>query len=210
MKLLLAMLLMSANIHAEPMQFHPLIRLKLNGHMFCSASVVSDKYAITAAHCIAKNMDIDISVSDVNDVDTGIIAKPKEYNTQLDYAVIEGDFRQFAKLELETDTDKLMHSWSKDDLVTCGYPMGGALYCNDLYNAQPFNFDWQATAHLYPGMSGGPVIDKETGKIIGVNSAVFENKSYFAPAVGIFQALAFNLEEPYVAPEPAPAPQPAP
>ena len=47
----------------------------------------------------------------------------------------------------------------------------------------------KGTGNLYPGMSGGPVIDQTTGKIIGVNHAVDSENILVSDTIELFDNL---------------------
>jgi hypothetical protein len=52
-----------------------------------------------------------------------------------------------------------------------------------------YGFLMGAQGFLFPGMSGGPVIDMYTGRVIALNSAVSEHMVLLAPIFGIMTIL---------------------
>jgi S1-C subfamily serine protease len=111
-------------------------------------------------------------------------------NPRQDVAILEGDFRAFAKLAIETDPNAIEASFTQSKrIVACGYPAGGKLNCNQVTSSYFFQFFYRGKAHLYPGQSGGPVFDMETGKIIAVNTAVHEDSVILAPLAELFAQL---------------------
>lgn len=154
---------------------------------YCSATVVSKSYAVTAGHCVQQGVVIKISNS--KGEDTGVTGTPIRASGQMDYAVIEGDFSKFKFIQPELDPKAIISSFYKGTLVACGYPMGGNLICFPAKKPGPYIFYFRAEGALYPGMSGGPVIDKKTGKLIGVNSAVYEGGILLAPIINLLFGL---------------------
>lgn len=179
----------------EPAQFSPIVRLSAiydgHEHFFCTGTVVSTKYIITAAHCVqGAPPDMVIMVRSVDETFGGV-AKVSAAGYQLDFAILEGSFAQFDKMPFETNTARIVHSFKHSrSMEACGYPGGGDLTCQRFANAKPFTFFFSAPGvAMYPGMSGGPVIDLETGKLIGVNTAMTENEALLTPIVEIFKTL---------------------
>lgn len=157
------------------------------GRFYCSATVVSKNYAITAGHCIQG--ETPIKIFDKNAVDTGVVATPVRASSQMDYAVLSGDFGKFKFIKAELDVKQILKSFNEGNLIACGYPMAGSLICLPVKDANQYIFYFRASGALYPGMSGGPVIDKNTGRLIGVNSAVYENGVLLAPIINLLFGL---------------------
>lgn len=157
------------------------------GRFYCSAVVVYRNYAITAAHCVAENSAIKIFSS--RNQDTGIVAVPDRASSQMDYAVISGDFSKFRYIKPELNVKEIIKSFTTGDLIACGYPMGGELICLPIKDPGQYNFYFRADGSLYPGMSGGPVIDKKTGHVIGINSAVYTEGVLLAPIINLLFGL---------------------
>ncbi len=74
-------------------------------------------------------------------------------------------------------------------LIACGFPWSGELFCSNFTHRHQFAFGIAGQGYLYPGMSGGPVIDTDTLQVIGVNSAVINGSILVSPIIEIFRAL---------------------
>lgn len=165
------------------------------GRFFCSGVVISDKLIATAAHCVvefslfgnvAKKVSVNIRAPDGKDL--GIIAKVEGAHPGADQAIVSGNFSRFASLQL-VDNVKEDLSMLLDNnklLITCGYPWGAELYCVEIYARRYYQFMVEAKSYLFPGMSGGPVIDVKTGKVVALNRAVGGENVYVSPTMGIF------------------------
>lgn len=157
-------------------EFHnapsPVVRLYNKSNEFvCTGTVVDLKHIVTAGHCTHLGQKL-IAVSDdglKRDVKTVGVSDPR-----MDQAVLKGNLSDLKFVPLETDPKMVITGMLAHRKFYCGYPMGGALLCAELGAMTPFKFGFAAQAILYPGMSGGPVIDMETGKLIGTNYAVME------------------------------------
>lgn len=172
-----------------------IVRLTREGRTFCAGVVVSDTVIITASHCIVTqilpginmvNQDpINIRLDD--NIDSNTLAKPYYVNGQLDQALLYGDFRKFNPRGYISDVNKLDAIRKKDPVLTsCGYPMGGPLFCDKQYFMDLNGFMWQTTGLLLPGMSGGPVMTPD-GTVIAVNIAVDQNYSIVSPIYNLDQ-----------------------
>ena len=85
--------------------------------------------------------------------------------------------------------------YGKDPKIAlCGYPYGGRLLCQEFTQPRQAYFQVQGISHVYPGMSGGPVIDMKTGHIIAVNTAATEAYVIVSPLTEIFASLGVALE----------------
>lgn len=157
------------------------------GNFFCSGFVVSDTTVVTAAHCMGSMTENVVGVKSGNSATLGQFVG---FNFRTDIATISGDFREFSKFVVETDPAEDAYV-NKDslNLVSCGYPYGGKPVCYRLSNLEKYVDMIGATGQLYAGMSGGPVIDMNTGKVYGVNHAVTIGKVVFAPVVNLFNAI---------------------
>lgn len=166
------------------------------GRFFCSGVVISDTLILTAAHCVVRESFFGVDVIRRVEIRTldgkplGLYAELQAANPRQDVALLTGSFDAFDKQEVETNPqaieDSFLHS---RHLKACGYPAGGLLTCSAITKASHMNFGFTADGWLYPGMSGGPVIDEETGKVIGVNTAVADTRVYLSPTVELFNQL---------------------
>lgn len=156
----------------------------------CSAVVIDDRYALTAAHCVTKSLNrIDVDktfyVFDEDGRATLISAKPVALQLSRDVALLMGNFVDFAYAKVDfMGLDPLEVD---DQLISCGFPSAQELvYCVKwrLKGAYDFRHVAQGVV-IQRGCSGGPVFNK-FGNVIGVNSAVFGEDFLIGPVVGVF------------------------
>jgi hypothetical protein len=81
----------------------------------------------------------------------------------------------------------------KRAVIACGYPYGAQLLCTPVTSRGMEWFLWSAQGKLYPGMSGGPVIDLQSGKVIGSNTAVSRDYIILAPLISIQELLQIRI-----------------
>lgn len=152
----------------KPEVYSPILYLTdEKNEFFCSGFAIDDHYAITAAHCVVDK------VGKVINVDEGLTkARVVGINARVDYALLAGDFRQFVKLPVNT-TRPLSQRFIGKPLQTCGFPGGQHTpVCTVFLVVGQRMFFLAGHGELYPGMSGGPVVDPESGIAVGINSAV--------------------------------------
>lgn len=175
--------------HVSPISHSDASIIRLHdpeGNFFCSGVVISPHLIATAAHCVSMetpfglfvNLGMQIEVRGHDMKRTGIIAHIKNLNARLDTALLEGNFGSFAERSIEENPaiiDQIMMD-PESQLVTCGYPMGGPLACSKITKVRHgFYSMYYADGWMYPGMSGGPVIDLRTGKVLAVNRGIVES-----------------------------------
>lgn len=171
-----------------------IIRLKdMNGKYHCTAFVIDGRYALTAGHCvIGKGYRLSrdpIRIFNGMDQDTGIIAQAVGLNRRADMGLVRGNFENFKRAKISFN----FGFWNKDPIVACGFAYGEkALTCNQFIYKRTYYFEVEGMSALYPGMSGGPVINWRTGEVIGINSSVGVGIVHVTPTVGILGA--FELE----------------
>ncbi len=171
------------------------------GRFFCSGVIISTTRMLTAAHCviresffgIAKLESVEIRLQDNKPIN--LIATVEAANPRQDLAVLKGDFRGFDSRPVITNSsvlnDIFLNKSSK--IVACGFPNAGPLRCSRLINVGRAIFFFAANGFLYPGMSGGPVIDLKTGSVIAVNQAVTEDgRAIVSPLIELFDQLGLN------------------
>lgn len=165
----------------------------LSGRFFCSGTVINDTQILTAAHCVVDQYQLRpvVEVRVVSPTPTRIKATVESFSIQNDIAILTGNFKKLPKIKIEKNNASLMEIWAnpKRHVVACGYPYGAALTCVPITQRDMYWFLWRGQGRLYPGMSGGPVIDMETSKVIGSNTAVTQEFVILAPVIRIEQIL---------------------
>lgn len=168
----------------------PLIRLhNEDDKFFCSGFVIDNNYAITAAHCVQDKDEVNIynSLSQ----DTEIVAETAGFNSRMDYAILRGDFSRFGKFQIETEILKVFSR--NANLIACGFALGQRRA--SCYSATLLGMKYtyiSARSILFPGMSGGPVIDRSTNTVVALNSYVDDGRVGLTPLVGILAT--FGIE----------------
>lgn len=172
-----------------------------NGRFFCSGVVISPHMLATAAHCVSQDTpfgtlvdpDMVIEVRSDDMRKSRVAAHIKSLNSRMDVALLVGDFADFAKRDIIDDPAQIdaimMDPASK--LVTCGYPLGGPLTCSRVTEVRHgFYTMYYAQGWMYPGMSGGPVIDLRTGAVLAVNRGIVDTgEIIFNPLADFFDLL---------------------
>lgn len=173
---------------ARTLQRSAIVRLldPQSGRFFCSGTVISDKHVLTAAHCVDGFMEV--VVQEDAKRSHKVAGTPKPTREPFDVAIIEGDFKDFTKGKMVIDPNEIIKKLNKT-LVTCGYPMGGELLCNRFEYTNNWIFMFAGKAFLWPGMSGGPVFDAQTGEIIAVNTAVNGADALISPTIELWKVL---------------------
>jgi hypothetical protein len=111
-------------------------------------------------------------------------------NARTDTALFTGNLSEYESLKIETDPLVINKAVAdKHTIMACGFPYGGKMYCSQLSQLRAMFFQLAGLGNLYPGMSGGPVIDMDTHTIIAVNSAVLNEWAIVAPLVALFEQL---------------------
>jgi len=165
----------------------------------CSGFVVSNQYAITAAHCLVNERQTlirkEMRVHTLNDNELDSIAvKAVFVNITSDLGLIWGDFSQFAKLRIDTFPGAFFIA--PGPFRTCGFPYGGSDLCTVFQpRGNYFNFIW-GEGFLAPGMSGGPVLSLgENGVFaVGLNSSTMPNGVNVAPLISLFESAGVGVE----------------
>ena len=167
---------LSQKITFEPDKHEAIVRVVNPNRGSCSAFVIDNKRAITAAHCLATRPDLENPGQLVYDSQYFIVFNSKGKDTSIrvtvaralygaDAAILYGDFSKFEKLELARGF-KLE---AGEALSACGYPGGfSSLECTDGKFVRTTFFEGLMTNYIAVGMSGGPVMTKG-GLVVGVN-----------------------------------------
>lgn len=190
--------------YAAENEFEALVRLESAETTFedqqfvCSGTIISDDYMLTAAHCVggtvgklSKEKLLVISMANQLGETLTVEAVAASMNGRADYAVVKGDFRRFKKLRILPNMEHAMAKvFAIPRLLTCGFPWGAEDACYTAEGSQPYFEGIAMRGLLYPGMSGGPVIDPESKIVVAVNSAMAPGGAIvISPLVGIFQTL---------------------
>lgn len=174
-------------------KMHPAIIRLVNpdGYFYCSGVVIDAHYALTAAHCVTNSLgglkDDEVTVYDKYN-NKATTAKTVAADALRDVAFIKGDFNEFEAAAVDFPGLYLklgMH------MNSCGFPAGQFYeFCAELIHIGNRNFQIRTVGGpIFKGMSGGPVYDKESGVVIGVNSAVDENSVIISPLVGVLETV---------------------
>lgn len=169
--------------------YKPVIRI-MSSDGACSAVVIDDRYALTAAHCVTNffnrlDTSIVFSVFDEEGNFTFRSAKPVAAHLGRDVALLTGDFKNFAYVKVDfMGIDPLDVG---DQLTSCGFPSAQELvYCVRWKLSGSYDFRHLARGvTIQKGCSGGPVLNR-FGNVIGVNSAVSGEDFLIGPVVGVF------------------------
>lgn len=162
-----------------------IVRLVHNGQTFCSGSVIDSTTIVTAAHCVLQQTplgayldpDIEIDIRPGDNRALGVTAKVFWVTTQLDTAVLKGDFSYFTPAKYLSDITELNKVRVKGTrLISCGYALGNYLYCNGGEYLGSYGFGIRVSTVLIPGMSGGPTMTSD-GTVVAVNNLVTDNES---------------------------------
>lgn len=167
------------------------------GQIFCSGIVVSDTHIITAAHCLVPTeYDVvapTILVRTAADKPLGITAQILAFDVRSDLGILFGNFTLLNKHSVVSGAEEINQAYKKHDIAICGYPQAGRFTCSRLSEVQNYLFSFSGLGFGYPGMSGGPVFDLDTGKVIGVTSAVNGDRVILSPTIEVWKDL--NVRE---------------
>lgn len=167
----------------------PVIRLHdlSTGRFFCSGTVVSANYAVTAGHCLEgrSRAKPSIEIRNIAGEADPTPAIAAFYDGRSDQGLILGDFSRFNSMQFAVSPPTVIGLLMDETRViaTCGFPYGGDILCGTFTNRHQYYFQIAGQGFLYPGMSGGPVFDIESGVLLGANYAVEGNYIIIGPLV---------------------------
>jgi hypothetical protein len=179
----------------------PIIRLEdPETGFFCSGTVISNDLVLTAAHCLIKNNILKGQIGMRKDT-FHVVSSDQErltvevtaaaLNQRSDLGLVKGDFSQFRKADIVlTPTEAVQIS---PMLMACGFPWGASGICYPIGKLSVYYEYFTTQGLLYPGMSGGPVIDRLTNRVIAVNSAVGQGYIVIAGLTGLFEQLGVKV-----------------
>jgi len=194
----------------------PIIRLhQLNpdegSGFYCSAFVISNNYAVTAGHCIEGSGGLSkkaIVIFNKDLVDTKVTAKAAAINRRGDVGLIVGDFTKFRKIKIMINPQQYNNlaqgmtdqgpyaTWvqkmGQPRFISCGYPYGDTMMCSGIKPVGLATFMIMGAGLVFPGMSGGPLIDQDFGVAIGVNSFATDGVNGFGSLISILAS--FQIE----------------
>ncbi|MFC4778896.1 S1C family serine protease [Paenibacillus sp. GCM10023252] len=162
---------------------------------------------ITNAHVVTGVKEVKIKTADARELQGQVIG----ISTETDVAVVRvPDLADLDPLPLVRDEKTEVG----DEVLSVGSPLGfqntvttGIISgVNRTFDIEPYHYTdlYQISAAIAPGNSGGPLVDKTTGRVIGINSAGIEQSGigFSIPIVNILaMAEAWSTEPMEVLPE---------
>lgn len=161
------------------------------GRFFCSGAVISDHLIVSAAHCMYGHSE-GIEVRNKDGKFTGAWVMDYRFKDISDQAVLIGNFTMFEHLPIVTDPAHILYAFRHANLKVCGFPYAGPLFCSEVHFKQIYVFQIMTDGGAWPGMSGGPVFDEDTGYIIGVTTAMSPEGMILSPTVNLFYNLGLD------------------
>ncbi len=154
---------------------------------------------ITNAHVVSGAKDVKIRTTDAKGYDGKVIG----ISTETDVAVVRVEaLENVEPLNLSPDTMLELG----DEILALGSPLGfqntvttGIISGTDRdLNVEPYKYNnvYQISAPIAPGNSGGPLIDRQTGNVVGINSARIEQGNIgFSLPIGTVLSLVNSWSE---------------
>jgi len=172
----------------QNIKYNALVRLYKKGQFRCSAFIIDANYAITAGHC-AEVGEQNMELYDVVDNKTNTNVSCVASDHTRDVALLQGDFDSFDFFPVDF-TGENQSAMTGTPLFMCGFPAGGGDFCSQTVFNRLVAINGRfvvlvESGQLYPGMSGGPVLDMVQRKIIGVNSSVATDHIFIGSLLGL-------------------------
>ena len=158
---------------------NPIVRIvSENQSTFCSGAVISAQYVVTAAHCVTTYNKLGVGATTTVQSagkDTSASAQVVALDEYADVALLLGNFTSFNFFSVDITPQRMLTAFPQ---VSCGYPRGGDFFCTPIFNPRPYRFQVAALSVLRPGMSGGPVLNRNY-QIVAINAAATSEVSLF-------------------------------
>jgi len=151
----------------NPLHSNAIVRIELSDGSSCSGVIVSDTVVLSAAHCYLE------AGGKIYDRKARLLADviPYKRDKSGDVMSFIGDFSKLRHLPV--NNRELAFDNPLKTFKTCGYPHGvKEMYCGSFIPQYNYYFQYHGKGLVIPGMSGGPVVDMETGEVVGINSTV--------------------------------------
>lgn len=172
---------LSAHVNASPnfleLAKKSVVRISILGSSTCSATIINDKQALTAAHCIPSNEEFFMYLISTQKPPMYLVASKLETfplisNERLDAAIIQGNFASLHKADVDLYSAEI---FKVDKAVLCGYPLfSNTLRCDVANRVGNSFFTAKFDIPGLPGQSGGAVFSMD-GRLIGIIQSVDDN-----------------------------------
>lgn len=151
----------------------------------CSGYVVDGSHLLTCAHCLNKTGHLptyDLLAYEAGSNKDPIKVSAVAYDTGTDIGIIQGNFADFKAVKMDLDESFL----EKKQYYTCGFSYGRKdLFCSVFIPETNSYADIHGVGRVYPGVSGGLVLDPSTASAVGLVSAFGEGVTVVVPLVGL-------------------------
>lgn len=181
----------------------------------CTGTVISNRYIITAAHCLIdddgmlrKTINI-VGIKNTSNNPLTVTAIPAAINSRSDIGLVVGNFETFQKIKINTSITYTIENIGfkniniyglqiqiPPQIISCGFAWGEQTFaCVKVQNIQPYGTQLGGVSFMYPGMSGGAVVDSISNVLFGVNTGVSGSYSIYSPLVGMFDYFGIEVVE---------------